>query len=109
MSWDENFQKCLDDLLQKKSTNLITDEKANRIRTLLMQQSDGNKTDSPRFRQYVKDKGLQIVTCEVLGFENELCVPAKEVKIFICMYSRCIPQTFNEQNDCHKKYPVPSP
>lgn len=82
MSWEENFQKYLDDLLQKKSTNLITDEKANRIRTFLIQQSDGNKTDSPRFRQYVKDKGFQIVTCEVLGLENELCVPAKEVRIY---------------------------
>ncbi|XP_071131745.1 KRAB-A domain-containing protein 2-like [Mytilus edulis] len=77
-SWEDNFQIFLNELLQKKSTVLLTDEKVERIKSLIIDTKDGQKTDTPRFRQYVKDKGFQLVTCAVLGLENELCVPTKE-------------------------------
>ena len=84
-SWEDNFQIFLNELLQKKSTVLLTDEKVERIKSLIIDTKDGQKTDTPRFRQYVKDKGFQLVTCAGLGLENELCVPTKEVRILHIM------------------------
>jgi len=41
--------------------------------------NETNTTENWRFRQYEKERKFQLITCPLLGVEDELCVPAKEV------------------------------
>ena len=54
--WEEIFEAYLGTLLQKPSNQLFTREKTERIINFLM----NGKTDSARFRQYVKEKKIYI-------------------------------------------------
>jgi hypothetical protein len=54
--WEETFEAYLGTLLQKPSNQLFTREKTERIINFLM----NGKTDSARFRHYVKGKKIYI-------------------------------------------------
>ena len=81
MSWEDKFNKCLHKITGKTTTGLISDEKVERIKNVLRTQvfNEKNTTENLRLRQYVKEKKFQLITCPLLGVEDELCVPAKEV------------------------------
>jgi hypothetical protein len=81
MSWEDKFNKCLHKITEKTTTGLISDEKAERIKNVLRTRvfNEKNTTENSRFRQYVKERKFQLITCPLLGVEYELCVPAKEV------------------------------
>ena len=74
--WEETFETYLGTLLQKPSNQLFIREKTERITTVLM----NGKTDSARFRQYVKEKKFTLINCPEFDMENELCIPANEVR-----------------------------
>ena len=75
--WEETFEAYLGTLSQKPSNQLFTREKTERITHFLM----NGKSDSSRFRQYVKEKKFTLINCPEFGMENELCIPANEVII----------------------------
>jgi hypothetical protein len=74
--WEQRFETYLGTLLQKPSNQLFTREKTERITNVLM----NGKTDSARFWQYVKEKKLTLINCPEFDMENELCIPANEVR-----------------------------
>ena len=72
----DDFRQCLDSLTRKPNSQLITDEKAGRIRRVL---SGNGDAESARFRFYVKSKGFAIVDLPILGLSRVLCAPASKV------------------------------
>jgi hypothetical protein len=46
---------------------------------MLRTQVFNEKLENSMFRHYVKERKFQLITCPLLGVEDELCVPAKEV------------------------------
>ena len=60
----DDFCQCLDSLTRKPNSQLITDEKAGRIRRVL---SGNGDAESARFRFYVKSKGFAIVYSDNAG------------------------------------------
>ena len=57
------------------------------------------KTDSARFRQYVKEKKFTLINCPEFGMENELCIPANEVRILsfkFVLHKLCFYQLYQD-------------
>jgi hypothetical protein len=57
------------------------------------------KTDSARFRQYVKEKKFTLINCHEFGMENELCIPANEVRILsfkFVLHKLCFYQLYQD-------------
>ena len=72
--------------------------------------NEKNTTENLRFHQYVKERKFQLITCSLLGVEDELCVPAKEVGLsWFNVFCQLIPHPLpshipNTQNN-DKSYP----
>jgi len=75
--WEQTFNSYLDTLLQKPSNQLFTTEKTEKIVNVLK----NGKVETARFRQYVKEKKFTLINCPEFGMDEELCIPASEVRI----------------------------
>ena len=81
--WEETFEAYLGTLLQKSSSQLFTREKTERITNALM----NGKTDSARFRQYVKEKKFTLINCHEFGMENEVRILSFQFVVHkLCFY-----------------------
>lgn len=72
----DDFRNFLDCLAGKPNSQLITDEKAVRIRKVL---SGNGDAENARFRFYIRSKGFSVVDLPVLGLSGVLCAPAPKV------------------------------
>ena len=77
----DSFREFLLTFSAKQNSQLISEEKAMRIRRVLAS-GDGKhaRVDSPRFRFYVRSKGFAVIDLPVLGMKEVLCVPAPKVR-----------------------------
>lgn len=75
----DKFRNFVDALAARPNSQLITDEKAERIRRVVK-----GGDDTARFRFYVRSKGFSNIDLPSLGLTDVLCVPASKVSyIFI--------------------------
>ena len=58
----------------KTKIKVISEEKAERIKNVLRTRvfNEKNTTENSRFRQCVKERKFQLITCPLLGVEDEL-------------------------------------
>ena len=77
----DSFREFLLTLSAKQNSQLISEEKAMRIRRVLASGDRKHaRVDSPRFRFYVRNKGFAVIDLPVLGMKEVLCVPAPKVR-----------------------------
>jgi hypothetical protein len=72
----DSFREFLQALSTKPNSQLITEEKADRIRRVLACDDSSASVESSRFRFYVRSKGFRVIDLPVLGLQQVLCVPA---------------------------------
>ena len=66
----------------KPNSQLVSDEKALRIRRVLSF-TTSEAVESPRFRFYVRSKGFALIDLPILGLKDVLCVPVPKVRNYV--------------------------
>ena len=78
----DRFRDFLFEAELKPNSQLVSDEKALRIRRVLSC-TTSEAVESPRFRFYVRSKGFALIDLPVLGLKDVLCVPAPKVRNYV--------------------------
>ena len=89
----DRFRDFLVEAELKPNSQLVSDEKALRIRRVL----SCTTSESPRFRFYIRSKGFALIDLPVLGLKDVLCVPAPKVRNYVSVgvYYRNLASTNN--------------